>query len=108
MKLKRSVLPALLFAALPVGVPAQDKAMEAVCGSLFGARQTAIRMRDGGFPLQVTLNEALARPEWKNAPMQHQQLAVRVVQEAYLAPQLQSSELIRDICRAAIDAPKPN
>jgi hypothetical protein len=106
--MRRSLLPALLFAALPAAAPAQDKAMEAVCGNLFGARQTAIRMRDGGFPLQVTINETLARPEWKTAPMQHQQLAVRVVQEAYLAPQLPSSEIIRDVCRAAIDAPKSN
>lgn len=82
--------------------------MEAVCGDLFGARQTAMRMRDSGFPLQVTLNETLARPEWRNATMQHQQLAVRVVQEVYSAPQLQSSEVVREVCRKAIDAPKSN
>jgi hypothetical protein len=102
------MLLAALVAALSPQAVAQDKAMEAVCGNLFGARQTAIRMRDGGFPLQVTINETLARPEWKTAPMQHQQLAVRVVQEAYLAPQVSSSEIIRDVCRAAIDAPKSN
>jgi hypothetical protein len=104
----RVLLPLLLLAALPVVAPAQDKAMEAVCGDLFGARQTAIRMRDGGFPLQVAINETLARSEWRNAPMQHQQLALRVVQEAYAAPQLQSSEIVRDVCRKAIDAPKSN
>jgi hypothetical protein len=106
--MKRPLLFAAALAASPVSVEAQDKALEAVCGQLFGARQTAIRMRDGGFPLQVTLNETLARPEWKTASMQHQQLAVRVVQEAYVAPQLPSSEVIRDVCRRALDAPKPN
>lgn len=106
--MKRLFLTVLLLVALPGAAPAQDKAMEAVCGELFGARQTAIRMRDSGFPLQTTLNETLARPEWRSASMQHQQLAVRVVQEAYLAPQLQSSEVVREVCRKAIDAPKPN
>jgi hypothetical protein len=106
--MKRLFLPVLLLVALPGAAPAQDKAMEAVCGQLFGARQTAIRMRDSGFPLQTTLNETLARPEWRSASMQQQQLAVRVVQEAYLAPQLQSSEVVREVCRKAIDAPKPN
>jgi hypothetical protein len=94
-----------LLAALPVSGEAQDKAMEAVCGDLFGARQTAIRMRDGGFPLQ-TINETLARPEWRSASMQHQQLAVRVVQEAYLAPELKTSNIVSEVCRSAIDAPK--
>lgn len=106
--MNRLLLPVLLFVALPGAAPAQDKAMEAMCGELFGARQTAIRMRDGGFPLQVTLNETLARPEWRSASMQHQQLAVRVVQEAYLAPQRQSSEVVREVCRKAIEAPKAN
>jgi hypothetical protein len=106
--MKRLFLPVLLLVALPAAAPAQDKAMEAVCGQLFGARQTAIRMRDSGFPLQTTLNETLARPEWRSAPMQHQQLAVRVVQEAYHAPQLQSSEVVREVCRKAVDAPKSN
>jgi hypothetical protein len=104
--MRRSLLPALLLAALPVDLPAQDKALEAVCGNLAGARQTAIRMRDSGFPLQVTLNETLARPEWRGASMQHQQLAVRVVQEVYTAPHLQTSEIVRDTCRAALDAPR--
>jgi hypothetical protein len=79
-----------------------------VCGQLFGARQTAMRMRDSGFSPQIAINETLARPEWKNASMQHQQLAVRVVQEVYVAPQLQSSEVIREVCRRAIDTPKSN
>jgi hypothetical protein len=105
--MKRSLFPVLLLAALPVSLPAQDRALEAVCGNLAGARQTAIRMRDSGFPMQVTLNETLARPEWRGASMQHQQLAVRVVQEAYAAPHLQSSEIVRETCRAAIDAPGP-
>jgi hypothetical protein len=105
--MKRTFLFAALVATLPDAVLAQDKTMEAVCGDLFGARQTAIRMRDSGFPLQTTLNETLARPEWLTASMQHQQLAVRVVQEAYFSPALKSSEVVRDVCRSAIDGPKP-
>jgi hypothetical protein len=105
--MKRSLVSTLLLVlALPGPAPAQDKPLEAVCGDLFGARQTAIRMRDGGFPLQIAINETLARPEWKSAPMQYQTLAVRVVQEAYLAPALQSSEVVREVCQRAIDAPK--
>jgi hypothetical protein len=99
---------AALLAALPFPAAAQDKALEAVCGNLFGARQTAVRMRDSGFTLQNAINETLARAEWRNASMQHQQLAVRVVQEAYSAPALKSSEIAREVCRTAIDAPKPN
>ena len=105
--MKRSLQRLALLALLPVSVAAQDKALEATCGELFGARQTAIRMRDSGFPLQDAINETLARPEWRTASMQHQQLAVRVVQEAYFAPALKSSEIVRDVCRTAIDAPKP-
>lgn len=106
--MKRTVLVAVLVATLPDVVLAQDKALEAVCGNLFGARQTAVRMRDSGFMLQNAINETLARPEWRTASMQHQQLAVRVVQEAYHAPALKSSEVVREVCRTAIDAPKPN
>ena len=106
--MKRSLLLFALYALLPLSVAAQDKALEAACGDLFGARQTAIRMRDSGFPVQVAINETLARPEWRNAPMQHQQYAVRVVQEAYFAPGLKESDLIRQVCRAAIDTPKSN
>jgi hypothetical protein len=95
-----------LLTALPISAIAQDKPMEAVCGDLFGARQTAIRMRDGGFSLQIAINETLARPEWRNASMQHQQLAVRVVQEAYFAPELRISNVVSEVCRSAIDAPK--
>jgi hypothetical protein len=104
--MKRSLFPALVLAALPGTALAQDKAMEAVCGDLFGARQTAIRMRDSGFPVQVAINETLARPEWRSASMQHQQLAVRVVQEAYFAPELRTSQVVSEVCRSAIDAPK--
>ena len=106
--MKRTVLVAVLVATLPDVVLAQDKALDAVCGNLFGARQTAVRMRDSGFTLQNAINETLARPEWRTASMQHQQLAVRVVQEAYHAPALKSSEVVREVCRTAIDAPKPN
>jgi hypothetical protein len=86
---------------------AQDKALEALCGDLFGARQTAIRLRDGGFPLQVAVNETMARSEWRTASMQNQTLALRVVQEVYTAPGLPSSEVIRGVCQRAVDAPKP-
>lgn len=104
-RLLRRLVP---LALLPISVAAQDMALEAVCGNLFGARQTAVRMRDSGFTLQNAINETLARPEWRTASMQHQQLAVRVVQEAYHAPGLKSSEVVREVCRTAIDAPKPN
>lgn len=104
--MKRLILLAALLAGLHAVARAQDKALEAVCGELLGARQTAIRMRDGGFPMQVTLNETLGRPEWRNAPMQYQSLAVRVVQEVYFAPGQQESEIVRETCRRAIDAPK--
>ena len=104
--MQRLILLVALVAFLPGIAGAQDKALEAVCGELFGARQTAIRMRDSGFPMQVTLNETLARPEWRNAPMQHQSLAVRVVQEVYFAPGQPESEVVRETCRRAIDAPK--
>jgi hypothetical protein len=106
--MKRLLRRLALLALLPVAAAAQDQALEAVCGNLFGARQTAIRMRDSGFTLQNAINETLARPEWRTASMQHQQLAVRVVQEAYHAPALKSSEVVREVCRTAIDAPKPN
>ena len=95
------------FVSLSCSAVAQDKPMEAVCGDLFGARQTAIRLRDSGFALQVAINETLARPEWRNASMQNQQLAVRVVQEAYFAPELRSSNVVREVCRSAIDPTKP-
>ncbi|HSD40595.1 MAG TPA: hypothetical protein VLD36_01900 [Burkholderiales bacterium] len=105
--MKRSLLLwAALVAHIPDAVLAQDKALEAVCGELFGARQTAIRMRDSGFPLQTAINETLARSEWRNASTQHQQLAVRVVQEAYFAPELKTSNVVSEVCRSAIDAPK--
>jgi hypothetical protein len=103
----RTVLVAALVATLPDVVLAQDKALEAVCGNLFGARQTAVRMRDSGFTLQNAINEMLARPEWRTASMQHQQLAVRVVQEA-TTRRAEGSEVVREVCRTAIDAPKPN
>jgi hypothetical protein len=38
--------------------------------------------------------------------MQHQQLAVRVVQEAYIAPELKTSNVVSEVCRTAIDAPR--
>jgi len=84
---------------------AQDKPLEALCGDLFGARQTAIRLRDGGFSLQVAVNETMARPEWRNASMQNQTLALRVVQEAYLAPGEPQSGVIREVCQRAINSP---
>jgi hypothetical protein len=95
-----------LATVLPGFATAQEKALEALCGDLFGARQTAIRLRDGGFPLQVAVNETMARSEWRTASMQNQTLALRVVQEAYTAPGLPSSEVIRGVCQRAIDAPK--
>ena len=105
--MKPPVLLLALLAGLPDVAFAQDKTLEALCGDLFGARQTAIRMRDGGFSQQITINETMARPEWRNASMQNQQLALRVVNEVYVAPGQPSSEVIREVCQRAINAPKP-
>jgi hypothetical protein len=105
--MKPPVLLLALFAGIPDLVFAQDKTLEALCGDLFGARQTAIRMRDGGFSQQIAINETMARPEWRNASMQNQQLALRVVSEVYVAPGQPSSEVIREVCQRAINTPKP-
>jgi len=69
-----------------------------VCGNLFGAQQTAIRMRDSGFPILETVKETLNRGEWRNAPTAEQQLAIRLVEETYRFPERVSSEVIRE-CR---------
>jgi hypothetical protein len=71
------------------------------CGKLFGAKQTAERLRDGGFSYKQALDETLNRPEWRDAPMTDTVWAMRIVDEAYRQPDIQSSQVVRE-CRAQI------
>jgi hypothetical protein len=98
-----------LTAALAVfsGVaPAQDKRLEAVCGELFGARQTAIRLMKEGWPATTIVQDALDRPEWRNASMQDKKMLMDLLQETFNDPRKPSSEVIRDCMRRAEAAPK--
>ena len=100
--------PALIvaFAFLPDFAFAQDKKLEAVCGELFGARLTAIRLMQEGWPAQRIVEDAINRPEWRNASMQDQKLLMDLLQETMLAPRAPSSEVIRDCMRRAEGPPK--
>jgi hypothetical protein len=100
--------PALIvaFALLPDFAVAQDKKMEAVCGELFGARLTAIRLMQEGWPAQRIVEDAINRPEWRNASMQDRKLLMDLLQETMQAPGAPSSEVIRDCMRRAEAAPK--
>jgi hypothetical protein len=100
--------PALLvaFAFLPDFAVAQDKKMEAVCGNLFGARLTAIRLMQEGWPAQRIVEDAINRPEWRDASMQDRKLLMDLLQETMQAPGAPSSEVIRDCMRRAEAAPK--
>ena len=94
------------FALLPDFAFAQDKKMEAVCGELFGARLTAIRLMQEGWPAQRIVEDAINRPEWRNASMQDRKLLMDLLQETMQAPRAPSSEVIRDCMRRAEAAPK--
>ena len=100
--------PALIvaFAFLPDCAFAQDKKMEAVCGELFGARLTAIRLMQEGWPAQRIVEDAINRPEWRSASMQDRKLLMDLLQETMQAPGAPSSEVIRDCMRRAEAAPK--
>ena len=100
--------PALIvvFAFLPGFAVAQDKKMEAVCGDLFGARLTAIRLMQEGWPAQRIVEDAINRPEWRSASMQDRKLLMDLLQETMQAPGAPSSEVIRDCMRRAEAAPK--
>ncbi len=63
----KRLLAAAAFALVAEPAVAQDKRLETVCGELFGARQTAIRLLKEGWPGNVIVQDALNRPEWRNA-----------------------------------------
>ncbi len=104
MKLASALLAA--FALLPDFVYAQDKKLESVCGDLFGARLTAIRLMQEGWPAQRIVEDAVNRPEWRNASMQDRKMLMDLLQETMQAPGSPSSEVIRECMRRAEAAPK--
>lgn len=104
MKLSPALIVALAF--LPDLALAQDRKTEAVCGELFGARLTAIRLMKEGWPAQRIVEDAINRPEWRNASMQDRKLLMDLLQETMQAPGAPSSEVIRDCIRRAETAPK--
>ena len=101
--------PALLFAFafLPDCSDAQDRKLEAVCGNLYGARLTAIRLMKEGWPLETIVQDAVNRPEWVNASMQDKKMLMDLLQETVQAPAAPASEVIRDCMRRAEATPKP-
>lgn len=101
-------LPVLLaaFALLPDLAFAQDKKLEAVCGNLFGARLTAIRLMQEGWPAQRIVEDAVNRPEWRDSSMQDRKHLMDLLQETFQAPGAPSSEVVRDCMRRAEAAPK--
>ena len=79
------------------------------CGKLFGAKQTAMRLRAGGFSEKQTLEETLNRPEWRDASMNEVVWAVRIVDEVYAQPDVETSQVVRE-CRAKVqglNTPEP-
>jgi len=106
MKLASALAFAVVF--LPDCAFPQDKKPEAVCGDLFGARQTAIRLMSQGWPAQQIVEETVNRPEWRNASMQDKKQLMDLLQETFTAPGAPSSQVIRDCMRRAeAAAPKP-
>jgi hypothetical protein len=97
---------AVAFALLPDCAPAQDKKLEAVCGNLYGARLTAIRLLREGWPAQRIVENAVDRAEWRNASMQDKKLLMDLLQETFQAPDAPSSGVVRDCMRRADAAPK--
>jgi len=102
----KRLFAAAAFGLVAVPAAAQDKRMEAVCGELFGARQTAIRLLKEGWPGNVIVQDALNRPEWRNASMQDQKMLMDLLQETFNEPGNPSSAVIRDCMRRAEAAPK--
>ena len=81
--------------------------MEAVCGDLFGARQTAIRLMQQGWPTQTIVQQTLDRPEWRNASTPAKSMLMELLQETFNDPGAPSSAVIRDcVRRAESGAPK--
>ncbi len=105
MKFASAVAFAVAF--LPDFACAQDRKQEAVCGDLFGARQTAIRLMSEGWPAQRIVEDAINRPEWRNASMQDKKMLMDLLQETMEAPRAPSSGVIRDCMRRAEAASKP-
>jgi hypothetical protein len=98
---------AAVLACLSDSALAQDKRLEAVCGNLFGARQTAIRLAREGWPLERIVQETLNRPEWRSASMQDQKMLFDMLQETMSNPGKQSSDVIRDCMQRAESTPAP-
>ena len=73
---------------------------------LFGARQTAIRLLKEGWPGNTIVQDALNRPEWRNASMPDKKMLMDLLQETFNAPGNPSSAVIRDCMRRAEAAPK--
>ena len=104
MKLPPVLVVAL--ALLPDCAPAQERKVEAVCGDLYGARLTAIRLMQEGWPAQRIVEDAVNRPEWRNASMQDKKMLMDLLQETFEAPGAPSSGVVRDCMRRAEGAPK--
>jgi len=102
----KRLLAAAAFALVADPALAQDKRLEAVCGELFGARQTAIRLMKEGWPGNMIVQDAVNRPEWRNASMQDQKMLMDLLQETFSEPGKPSSDVIRDCMRRAEAAPK--
>jgi len=105
--MRRLLAVAAVCACLPDAAFPQDKRMEAVCGDLFGARQTAIRLMQEGWPAQTIVQQTLDRPEWRNASMPAKSMLMELLQETFNDPRAPSSAVIRDcVRRAESGAPK--
>ncbi len=107
--MRHALALAAALAALAVSsgpAPAQDQPLAAVCGDLFGARQTAIRLRPAGWQPNLIVQDALDRPEWRNASMAAPKMLMDLLQETFLAPDQPSSDVIRDGMRRADGASK--
>jgi hypothetical protein len=102
----KRLLATTVLALATVPAAAQDRRMEAVCGDLFGARQTAIRLLKEGWPGNTIVQDALNRPEWRNASMADKKMLMDLLQETFNAPGNPSSAVIRDCMRRAEAAPK--
>ena len=102
----KRLLAVIAFALLADPALAQDKRLEAVCGDLFGARQTAIRLMKEGWPGNVIVQDAVNRPEWRDASMQDKKMLMDLLQETFNEPGKPSSDVIRDSMQRAEGAPK--
>jgi hypothetical protein len=102
----KRLLAASVFALVVDPAAAQERKLEAVCGDLFGARQTAIRLLKEGWPGNTIVQDALDRPEWRNASMQDRKMLMDLLQETFNDPANPSSAVIRDCMRRAEPAPK--